>query len=296
MGYRSIIVSSAVKITAKDGRLVITGESDGNVPIEDIRTLLIENRLSIISIHALAELSENGVCVYICDEKHMPCAVLQPFGRYSRQEKRLHQQMEQSKPNIKRLWQDIVVAKIRNQARCLKLCGIAKTPLAKLAKTVISGDEKNVEAHAAAVYFKTLFGDDFVRGEDNGINAALNYGYAIVRGYIARTLANCGFEPCIGLHHSSELNNFNLADDIIEPFRPLVDMFVFQNVGKEEFNVTTKREICNILNYELLSGEELHSAAYAVERLVHSLERCFEDKSESLVLPVLCELKRHEYE
>ena len=176
------------------------------------------------------------------------------------------------------------------------ICGARENPLSGLAKTVISDDGKNVEARAAALYFKALFGNGFVRGEENGINAALNYGYAIVRGYIARMLANCGFEPCIGIHHSSELNNFNLADDLIEPFRPLVDMFVYQKIGSEDFDLAEKREICNILNYEMISGGERHSAAYAVERLVHSLERCFEDKTEELVLPRLCELKRHEYE
>ena len=126
----------------------------------------------------------------------------------------------------------------------------------------------------------------------------MNYGYAIVRGYIARTLANYGFEPCIGIHHHSELNNYNLADDLIEPFRPMVDLFVFHHMEDEELSPSHKRELCNILNYEMLSGGEHHSMAYAIERLVHSFERCLYDdgKQEKLLLPTIEALKRHEYE
>jgi CRISPR-associated protein Cas1 len=237
--------------------------------------------------------------VYVCDEKHMPSAILHPFCRYSRQKKQLMMQLEQSKPATKRMWRDIVVAKIRNQAKCLELCGVDEEYYKKILNMsllVQSGDPTNVEAQAAALYFRTLFGSSFTRSDENEINAALNYGYAIVRGYIARTLANYGFEPCIGIHHHSELNNFNLADDIIEPFRALVDLYVFQNMPNEVFSSSDKRELCNILNYEMISNGERHSTAYAIERLIHSLERCMGGESDSLIIPHFEELRRHEYE
>ena len=300
MGYRSIVVSSSAKITVKNEQLVIEGEKSGSIPIEDIRTLMIESRASLISTYALSALSEAGVCVYICDEKHLPSAVVQPIGRYSRQRKQIISQLSQSKPHLKRMWQDIVVAKIKNQAKCLELCGVdaeyCKSVL-RLANIVQSGDTTNVEGQAAALYFKYLFGRGFSRGAESEINAALNYGYAIVRGYIARTVANYGYEPCIGIHHHSELNNYNFADDLIEPFRPLVDLYVFQNIDGESFGKDEKRELCNILNYEMLSGGEKHSMAYSVERLVHSIERAFADGGEeALLLPVIERLVRHEYE
>ena len=301
MGYRSIVVSSSVRITVKNEQLVIEGEAKGSIPIEDIRTLMIESRSSNITTYALSALSEAGVCVYFCDEKHLPCAVVQPIGRYSRQKKQILSQLSQSKPHLKRMWQEIVIAKIKNQAKCLELCGVdpeSCQKLERLSKAVQSGDVTNVEGQAAALYFSCLFGKQFSRGQDSEINAALNYGYAIVRGYIARVIANYGYEPCIGIHHHSELNNYNFADDLIEPFRPLVDLFVFQKISCESFSSEEKRELCNILNYELISGNERHSAAYAVERLMHSVERCFMQGFEQnrLTLPEIEQLKRHEYE
>ena len=301
MSYRSIVISSAVRLSVKNRQLLIEGEASGTVPIEDIRTLMIESRASSISTYALSALSEEGVCVYICDEKHLPSAVLQPIGRYSRQRKQILTQLSLSKPALKRMWQDIVMAKISNQAMCLALCGVGSEYTKQVGHLVVkvqSGDPTNVEGQAAALYFPYLFGQGFTRNDENGINAALNYGYAIVRGYIARMLANYGFEPCIGIHHHSELNPYNLVDDLIEPFRPLVDLYVFHHLIDEELNSANKRELCNILNYEMVSGGEHHSMAYAIERLVHSLERCFQDDAheEKLLLPVIEALKRHEYE
>ena len=124
MGYRSIVIESPSKITVKNSQLMIEGEKKGSIPIEDIRTLMIESRASLISTYALSVLSEAGVCVYFCDEKHLPSAVLQPIGRHSRQRKQILSQLSQSKPHLKRMWQDVVVAKIKNQASCLKLCGV----------------------------------------------------------------------------------------------------------------------------------------------------------------------------
>lgn len=300
MGYRSIVITSSVRISVKNSQLIIEGEAKGSIPIEDIRTLILESRSSSVSSYALSALSEAGVCVYLCDEKHLPCGVIMPFGRYTRQRKRIMSQLEQSKPHLKRLWQSIVIGKIKNQAKCLELCGVAPeyyNKVGSLTAKVQSGDPSNAEGRAAALYFRYLFGNGFSRGDDNGINAALNYGYAIIRGYIARLLADCGFEPCIGIHHRSELNNFNLADDLIEPFRPLVDLYVFQNLPIDELTSSDKREICNILNYELVSGGAHHSAAYAIERMIHSLEREFDSEDpDGLVLPTIECLKRHEYE
>lgn len=299
MGYRSIVISSPVTISVKNEQLVIEGENKGTIPIEDIRTLMIESRSSLITTYALSALSEAGVCVYFCDEKHLPCAVLQPVGRYFRQRKQILLQLEQSKPHLKRMWKDIVICKIKNQTKCLEECGVDKEftqKVGRLSTLVQSGDTGNVEGQAAALYFKYLFGNGFSRGDENEINAALNYGYAIVRGYIARILADHGFESCLGIHHRSELNNYNLADDLIEPFRPLVDLFVFQNMPEKSFTSTNKRELCNILNYEMISGGEHHSAAYSIERLIHSLERCFSSEDDSLLLPSIEKLKRHEYE
>ncbi len=299
MGYRNIVISSSVSITVKNEQLVISGAAEGRVPLEDIRTVILESRSSQISTYALSAFAIHGICVYICDDKHLPCALLQPIGQHSRQRKQLLLQLSPSQPQLKQMWKSIVVAKIQNQAACLSVCGVDESfiqRLSGLVSSVQSGDKTNVEAKAAALYFRLLFGADFTRSDESAINAALNYGYAIVRGYLARLIASRGFEPCLGIHHRSELNPFNLADDLIEPFRSLVDAFVFQNCNFDEFDISTKRELQNILNYEMLSGGEHHTMAYAAERLVNSLLSAYDDPEKKLLLPTFAELKRHEYE
>lgn len=135
--------------------------------------------------------------------------------------------METGKPLQKRLWQQVVIQKIRNQALCLQLLELdGHEELLRMCKEVQSGDRTHVEAKAAAYYFRCMYGLGFSRGNDHIINSALNYGYAIIRGMIARSIICYGLEPSIGIFHHSELNNYNLADDMIEPFRPLVDLYV----------------------------------------------------------------------
>lgn len=299
MAYRNVVISSAVKITVKNEQLEVNGDTKGSIPVEDIRTLLIESQASTISTYAMAFLAQNGVCVYFCDDKHLPCSILTPFCQNSRQKKQIEIQISQTKPKLKNMWREIVVSKISNQAKCLELCGFEKSCVEKLqslTKRVLSGDSTNVEGYAAAFHFAHLFGADFSRNDENDINAALNYGYAIIRGYICRTIAKYGYEPSIGIHHCSQLNNFNLADDIIEPFRPLVDMYVFKRCAGKAFDRNVRMDLANILNYEILYQNEKQSVAYAIELTVQSLGKNFTGEKDTLTLPILKDLVLHEYE
>ncbi len=299
MSYRNIVISSNVRIGVKNEQLVISGEVEGSVPIEDIKILMIESRTATISSYALSLLAQRGVCVFLCDDKHLPCAIMTPFSQNSRQRKQIELQFSQSKPKLKNMWSEIVISKILNQAKCLELCGIDKEDVQKLrafTKRVLSGDSTNVEAVAALYYFTHLFGEGFSRKDENDINSALNYGYAIIRGYICRTVAKYGYEPSIGIHHCSQLNNFNLADDLIEPFRPLVDLFVFKKCLGLDFDKNVKRDLATILNYEIMYKGQKHSAAYAIELVVQSLGKNFSQDAERLVLPELNGLVLHEYE
>ena len=204
-----------------------------------------------------------------------------------------------TEPAKKRLWQSIVKAKILNQAICLYLTGHTSQAeaLRAMAERVRSGDSENVEAAAAQFYFPVLFGEGFTRGEDNGVNAGLNYGYAVLRGCIARYLAVYGFLPSLGLHHRSTLNAFNLADDLIEPFRPVVDLLTARSITEdEELSSPQKRLLFNCLNLDILSGKQHHSVSYAIERLVQSLSRSAERPEAGLLLPTLLETEQHRYE
>jgi CRISPR-associated protein Cas1 len=268
--------------------------------MEDINSIVIENLATSCSIYSLQKLTENNVAVFLCDEKHMPSSLILSFNNYSRQLKVFNAQLTIKKPIIKQLWQTIIIRKIENQAECLKLLGNNNYDyLLNLAKNVLSDDSTNVEAVAAHYYFKELFGKTFNRINDNIINSALNYGYAILRGLIARTSVAYGFETFLGIHHKTQLNSFNLADDVIEPFRPIVDLFVAQYfVDKKEDDLSTelKKQLYNIVNYDLLSDNEIHSTSYAIERFIMSLQRCFLDSKIELILPKLLPLKIHEYE
>lgn len=293
MAYRCLFIANPARISCKNEQLVIETDMTRSVAIEDISAIILESRQSNITSAALTALMQNGVVVYFCDEKHLPCGICLPFAQHSRQLGVVRWQLELTQPTKKRLWQKVVVAKIENQAECLALCGLPQDAaiLYNRAKAVGSGDKENIEASAAAYYFRTLFGAGFTRQNDDGRNAALNYAYAVLRGYTARCLAVYGFLPYLGIHHDSELNQFNLADDLMEPFRPVADLFVAANVSEDTaLSTSLKGQLVNLLNADILSAGQHHSVSYAIERLVQSL------RTQKLLLPKLIEYKQHTYE
>lgn len=165
-----------------------------------------------------------------------------------------------------------------------------------MAKNVASDDNKNLEAKAAAFYFPALFGKGFYRSVDCIENAALNYGYSILRGIIARTLVAYGMEPCLGIHHRSELNQFNLADDIIEPFRPFVDLFVSSmNFFDDELTSESKHQLFNISNYLIYQNNKKFSIYSAIEQCVISLSQSYINGNNLVKLPKLIPLESRRY-
>ena len=298
MPFRSLVISSPGFIRTKNNQLVIQTDYSRSVPIEDIQAVLLENQNTILSVYSLQKLTDSGVTVYICDERHLPSAVIVPFYQHSRNVAVMRLQENLTVPQKKNLWKQIVVSKILNQARCLKLTGNAGFEhLEYLAKTVNSGDTHNVEAVAAGYYFKMLFGKSFNRNGDDTRNAALNYGYAIMRGLVARLLSGYGFLPMKGIHHSSEQNSFNLADDFMEPLRPVVDLYVAETVSDGELlTPETKHGLFNLLNVDVISNTQFHSLNYATERMVQSFLRYCQKTTAVLYLPELVKLHQHKYE
>lgn len=301
MGFRNIKIDSHVKLSIKNQQLNIETDIARQIPLEDINCIIIENQTVTVSAYLLQKMADMGITVYVCDEKHLPNAVLLPMVRHSRHFKILKYQIEAGKPLQKRLWQQIVVRKIRNQALCLAYLDLdGSEELMKMCKEVQSGDRTHVEAKAAAFYFKSLYGLGFSRGNDHVINSALNYGYAIVRGLIARSIVCYGLEPSIGVFHHSELNNFNLADDMIEPFRPLVDLYVSQNydVAEIDSDLTPerKRDIFGIINYDMDVKGEKRIISNCIDMLVASYSSALQGKRSDLELPELMQLQVHSYE
>lgn len=299
MAYRNIMIASSAHVSVSKEQLIITTDTKHSIPLEDISSVLFENRQTTITMATLSELGQYGITVYFCDKKHTPCAIMIPFAQHSRNLGMVKLQEELTVPRQKQLWQQIVKAKIANQSLCLKYLGknIEAEYLNNFTKKVLSGDANNIEATAAIYYFKNLFSATFNRGDDEDMrNAYLNYGYAILRGHIARLIASYGFMPMKGLHHKNELNAYNLADDFIEPLRPIVDLFVVQLNEWPELKSEHKQGLYNLLNMEIDSGGQKHSVSYAAERMIQSFTRCCQLKTKGLLLPKLLPLKQHTYE
>ena len=301
MGFRNIMISSNMKLRIQDQQLVVTAGDEVHIPLEDINCILIENQSVTLSAYLLQKVADSGIAFYVCDEKHLPNAVLLPMVRHSRHFKILKYQMETGKPLQKRLWQQVVIQKIRNQALCLQLLELdGHEELLRMCKEVQSGDRTHVEAKAAAYYFRCMYGLGFSRGNDHIINSALNYGYAIIRGMIARSIICYGLEPSIGIFHQSELNNYNLADDMIEPFRPLVDLYVSSHFDISEIDSTLtpemKKGLFGIINFDMSVKGDMRIVSNCIDMLIASYSSALQGNRTELDLPELIQLQVHSYE
>lgn len=299
MAFRNVYVQNDVHIRIQNEQLLVqTKEENYTIPLEDINSVCIESLRSTITTYTLKKFIEHDIIVYVCDERHLPTGILIGTNNYSRQLKNLKLQFNMSKPLMKRIWQEIIKVKVLNQAKCMEELQFKEyLNLEEMVKGVNSGDTNNVEAKAASKYFKVLFGAGFNRDTDCIENAALNYGYSIVRGMIARTLIMYGFEPALGIFHHNQLNNFNLADDLIECFRPVVDLYVYKNVDfRNKYLVPKeKQKIYNVINCLVLIDGKKFNLQGAIEYMIKSLSASM-NKNENLIkLPYLIPLKEYRY-
>ena len=218
--------------------------------------------------------------------------------RHSRHLAVLSQQINMTLPVKKRLWKQIVIRKIHNQALALKFSENEQwTEIDLIKSKVQSGDSTNLEAVAASRYFRMMFGNEFSRSEENTINACLNYGYAVLRSTIEKYLVVYGYEPSLGVFHKSTLNNFNLADDIIETYRPIVDLFVKQNVNPDyEFSTGIRAKLVNLLCTDTVIDSKFYTVAKAIELTVQSMTSFHNGLRKDLLLPELIEVQQHCHE
>lgn len=300
MGWRSVMISRPARLRLEHHSLAIDQEETAFVPFEDIAVIVLDHREITLTHPVLSACAEHGIGLYATGGNHQPAGVFLPFLSHSRATRMMRKQLAMTRPTAKRLWADIVRRKIDNQAACLRLCG--KSGAEKLdacARRVRSGDPDNLEGQAAALYFARLYGAGFHRDDETRwVNAALNYGYAILRGAIARGLVAHGLHPVIGLFHDSELNAFNLADDLIEPFRPLVDLHVAKRPALTEGDLMPedKRSLIALLNVDVGMAQGTMSALSAIEYAVESLARACESGRTELDLPRLIGLQAHRLE
>lgn len=232
MGWRTVVITKPSKISIENDQLKYA-PIDGKVikvPIDDISVIILEVHQVAITSALMSRLTESNIVLFTCDKTHTPNGVFIPFHQHSRYTQVAHKQIEWSEPFKKRVWQQIVSAKILNQSQTLAYMEKDKVKqLQKYAKNVKSGDSTMIESSSARIYFTALFGKFNRRDESDWRNSALNYSYALIRGAISRSLAAHGFLPAFGLFHHNELNAFNLSDDMIEPYRAFVDVVVSEH-------------------------------------------------------------------
>lgn len=282
MAWRVIGIANPAQLSTKDNQLVIKQDETVTLPIEDIDSLILDSYGVTITANLIAELASSGTTVVICDDKHLPASVLLPYSQHSRQAKVSHLQLAMSQPLKKQLWQRIIVQKITNQAAVLDTFYYDGKALRDIATTVKSGDSTNRESQAARLYFSLLL-DDATRRKPIWHNAALNYGYAMLRSHIARHIAARGLVASQGVFHRSELNSYNLADDIIEPYRAIVDEYILSHVapfhvGEQDATLAKedRQKIVDILNYSVIIDDKKFTAKHAIERTVESFVQAIE--------------------
>lgn len=302
MVWRSVVISRPARLKREHFALVVEQqEKSARVPFEDIAVIVLNHREITLTHPVLSACADYGIGLYSTGDNHQPNGIFLPFLQHSRATRMQRLQLSLDKPSTKRAWARIVQAKIGNQARCMELLGMAGGDrLDSYARRVRSGDGGNLEAQASAYYFPQVFGRSFHRSQEVWVNAALNYGYAVLRGACTRALVAHGMLPSLGLFHSSEQNAFNLADDLIEPYRPIVDLHVAQQIPRpddDELQPTDKVALVALLNVDVAMPRGQMSTLASIEQAAESLARLYDGGSEQLLeLPSLIGLRQHLFE
>lgn len=301
MVWRSVVINRPAKLKREHFALVVEQEQSARVPFEDIAVIVLNHREITLTHPVLSACADYGIGLYSTGDNHQPNGVFMPFLQHSRATRMQRLQLSLDKPSTKRAWARIVQVKIGNQARCMDLLGVAGADrLASYARRVRSGDGGNLEAQASAYYFPQVFGRSFHRSQESWTNAALDYGYAVLRGACARALVAHGMLPSLGLFHSSEQNAFNLADDLIEPYRPIVDLHVAQQPERSddaELQPADKVALVGLLNVDVAMPRGQMSVLASIEQAAEALARLYDGGSEQVLeLPGLIKLRQHAFE
>ncbi len=284
MTWRIVNITKECNLSLKQCQLLYKpadNSEEVTIPLEDIAVIIADNSGINFSANLLQTIADNGIALFITDKSHIPNGLFLPFHKHSRYTEIFKLQIDWSEPFKKRIWQKIIEQKIYNQFSIIKkINGNENSRLLKLSKSVLSGDSNNNEAQAAKEYWDSLF-SNFKRGNEDIKNKALNYGYAILRGAVARAVVGVGFMPALGVFHSNNLNSFNLADDVIEPFRPFIDELVYNNFQDNENPDLTPKDkqfLVSILTKFCLFGNEKITILKAIERTAETLQKATKEK------------------
>jgi CRISP-associated protein Cas1 len=292
---RTIEISRQSHLSLRNKQLIVNqgGDVVGQIPVEDIGELILNDPRITMTQAVMVESQKNNVALILCDEKHLPISTLLPISEGNKlHSKVLRSQIDIRASTKKRLWQNIVMEKIANQAETLKLFNKDYKHIQSLVKRVKSGDPTNIEATAARYYWLQLFGEQFRRRQtESGINALLNYGYSILRASVARAIVGTGLHPALGLNHHNQYNGLSLADDLMEPFRPWIDRRVkkisLDTKNATDINKESKKELLGMLEEKVVYKGEHRAFMMCLGLVAANLKNAIINNEKSLQWPSL---------
>lgn len=291
MSWRIVYIAEAEEMKLYlDNLKVIKDDQEILIPLSDIHTIIVDNVRTVVTGRLMNKLTEYHILLIFCDESHNPNLFCLGLYSHYRVYGVLNKQLEWQDEIREKMWQQIIKIKINNQASILSYLKRDQELIAKmngLANGVLVGDETNREGLAAGLYFKELFGSEFTR-ERNAIdtfNAALNYGYIVLRACVARTIVAYGLHPAFGIGHRNQFNAFNLVDDCMEVFRPIIDLWVVLTVKEEEFLTREmKQNLVGRLNAKIRIGGQNQTVLNAIDLYIQSFIKAMNSKDLSLLL------------
>jgi CRISPR-associated protein Cas1 len=292
---RTLFFSNPCRLSVKDKQLVAQITESGETktaPVEDLGMIVLENQQISVSMPLLGELINNNVAVVFCNGAHYPSSMLLNLDGHHMQQEFFSRQIEATAPLKKNLWKQTIEAKIRNQAMALKKLSKDFKNVNNYVDKVKSGDPDNFEGAAARTYWPLLFGENFTR-EQHGDppNNLLNYGYAILRAAVARALAGSGLLATLGIHHHNRYNAFCLADDIMEPYRPYVDLMVWEicsaNRNIDELTTELKLKLLEVLTTDIKLGNQTRPLMVGLSYTTASLAKCYCGDAKRINYPVI---------
>lgn len=294
---RTLLFSNPCYLSTKHKQLVVNYPHDSmasrTVPIEDIGIIILEHQQITLTNGLISLLINNNTAIVTCNQQHLPIAYTMPLSGNSLQGQRFREQIGASQALKKNIWQQTIKSKILNQAILLEKRGINADNLRRWGEKVQSGDVTNQEARAAAYYWNVIFGkNNFIRNPEGEMpNALLNYGYAILRALCARSLVGSGLLPMLGVFHRNKYNAYPLADDIMEPYRPIIDALVCDIITEyqeiEELSLEIKQKILSMVNMDVVIDGKMSPLMVAMSRTTSSLYHCFSGESRKVLYPLL---------
>lgn len=292
MGYRQVIVKKAERISLGDNQLIIKRDDVTRIPLEDINFIVLEDPMTVVTTRLLAELGKYYISLLVCNEVYEPSSLLFSFNNHYKQLAVFQYQIKDHSELNGSLWKAIVQYKISNALVVLGMTSNDTFSMQKLTeylKEIEENDSTNREGLAAKVYFRGIFGHEFLRFSEDAVNAALNYGYTIFKSALVRSLTAHGFHTYLGIHHCSKTNNFNLAFDFLEPYRAVIDYYVYCNMDRVTYPLSfeIRRELIDLLNYNVVIQNKKCTVQYSFDVMIESYIRSLEKEENLLLLPSL---------